>query len=793
MALKSFKHLDVTSVGQATSNLAKYKEKAKLVAGGTDLLGVLKDNIHPNYPEFLLNIKTISGLDYIIEDKDGLRIGALTKLCDIEKTNVIKKKYKVLAEAVRSVASFQIRNMGTLGGNICQEPRCWYYRNPENMFYCIRKGGKICNALTGDNRYHSIFGAARVINPPCTSNCPGQVKIASYLSKIREGELQEAAKILLDCNPIPAITGRVCPHFCEEDCNRGEFDESVSIRSIERFMGDYILKNSSKIVKPTKKNTGKKVAIIGSGPAGLTAAYYLANVGHSVTIFEQFSKAGGMMRVGIPHYRLPSEVLDFEVEKILKVGIELKPNTKIESIGPLFNQGYDAVFLALGAHRGIKMGIGGEDTEGVIDGASFLKDVSSGKKMRIGENIAVVGGGNVAIDSARTALRLGAKKVSIIYRRTRDEMPASNEEIEGALEEGIELVFLVTPVKVERNGNNLILTCVQMELGEPDASGRRRPKPVQGSEFALEFDNLITAIGQLPEIPANFGLEIEGGNTIRVNPDTLATTRERVWAGGDVATGPATVIEAIAAGKKAAASINLYLNGPEAKSVDEETTNLFGRFNSTCLSKTNRIRVSELPISKRISDSEVVLSLEMNEIEAEANRCFNCGCAAVSASDIAPALMALEAKIKTSKRTIEAEDFFTAGLMKTTVLDSDELVEEILIPASKNESKQSYLKFRIRNSIDFPIVSVASVFSVDSERINDAKIVLGAVAPVPIRIREAEKFLRGKVPCEEVAQEAGNIAVKRAIPLSKNEYKVQLIRAFIRKAVLNASSYKSQF
>ena len=788
MALRSFQHLNATSLEQAVSNLAKHKEKAALIAGGTDLLGVLKDNIHPAYPELLVNIKTVADLDYVREDGEGLKIGALTTIHDIETNRTVKEKYRVLAEAARSVASPQIRNMGTIAGNICQEPRCWYYRNPENRFHCMRKAGKICNALTGESRYHSIFGAARVVTPPCSANCRGTVDIPSYLGRIRDGELLEAAKILLDCNPIPAITGRVCPHFCEEECNRSELDEPISIRSIERFMGDYILENSTEIVRPAEINTGKTVAVVGSGPAGLTAGYYLAEAGHSVTVFEQFPKAGGLMRVGIPDYRLPPDVLDAEIAKMQRVGVDIKLNTKVESIDWLFEQGYDAVFLALGAHRGMKLGVEGEDSPGVVDGPAFLRDVSLGGKVNVRDRVAVIGGGNVAIDSARTALRLGAEQVSIIYRRTRAEMPASAEEVEGALEEGIDIVFLAAPVKISRQDGRLRLTCERMELGEPDASGRRRPVPIKGSEFSMEFSAIITAIGQAPEIPAQFNLKTGSGNTIEANPETSATSRKGVWAGGDAVTGPASVIEAIAAGRRAASSIDLYLKGvgTQAKDRDEETVKLFEKFNSAYLKKTSRVKVPELPVSKRRIDVEDVPGLGLSEIEMEANRCFNCGCLAVNASDIAPALIALAAKIKTTKRTVEAEKFFTARPMKSTILDSDELVTEIQIPAPEPGSKQSFLKFRIRNSIDFPIVSVASVFSIDSDKVKDASVVLGAVAPIPLRMREVEDFVKAKVPSEEVAEEATAIAVRAVNPVANNRFKVQITKALVRKAILAA-------
>ena len=233
------------------------------------------------------------------------------------------------------------------------------------------------------------------------------------------------------------------------------------------------------------------MAVVGSGPGGLTAAYYLAKLGHSVTVFEQFPKAGGMMRVGIPDYRLPPDILDAEIHIIEEAGVDIKLNTKIESLDDLFEQGYDAVFLAVGAHRGMKMGVEGEDSPGVVDGASFLRRVNLGEKIDLGKEVAVVGGGNVAIDSARTALRLGAQNVTILYRRTRAEMPASPEEVEAALEEKINIVYLAAPVKISQSNDRLEVICVRMELGEPDASGRRRPVPIKGSEFSAIFDSCL--------------------------------------------------------------------------------------------------------------------------------------------------------------------------------------------------------------------------------------------------------------------------------------------------------------
>jgi formate dehydrogenase beta subunit len=463
---------------------------------------------------------------------------------------------------------------------------------------------------------------------PCKYACPAGINVPLYVYLIGEGKYQEALAVIREKVPFPGVLGRVCIHPCEEACRRGVLNEPISIRFLKRFVAD---RDAGEWQQFSRKlpPTGKKVAIVGSGPAGLTTGYYLAKAGHSVTVFEQFSEAGGMMRVGIPDYRLPRGVLDGEIEVIKRAGVDIKLNIKVESVDWLLEQGYDAVFLGTGAHRGMALGVEGDDSPGVYDGASFLREVNLGVKVYVGDRVAVIGGGNVAIDSARVALRLGAKEVRILYRRTRAEMPASPEEVEAALEEGIDTVFLIGHVRISQKGGRLSLTCTCMALGEPDASGRRRPVPVKGSEFTEDYSAIIGAIGQAPEVPVEFKVKTGRGNTIQADADTLATSRPRVWAGGDAVTGPDSVIRAIAAGRKAASSIDRYLGGDgiiDEELAQERQIGMCSGITEEDFAGRFRVEMPCLPPEQVKSDfTEVELGLTEAGAVAEGRRCFQCG------------------------------------------------------------------------------------------------------------------------------------------------------------------------
>ncbi len=499
-------------------------------------------------------------------------------------------------------------------------------------------GCRFCGACVEVCPTGALMDAAAAYKPecdwqevavPCQHACPAGINVPLYVYLAGQGKYQESLAIVREKVPFPGVLGRVCFHPCEEACRRGALNEPISIKSLKRFVADRdagFWKHYSHKLPPT----GKRVAIIGSGPAGLTAGYYLAKLGHTVTVFEQYPAAGGMMRVGIPDYRLPPEVLEGEIEIIKEAGVEIRLNTKVESVDSLFEQGYEAVFLAPGAHRGQGLGVEGDTLPGIYDGASFLRDINLGEKVDVGKKVAVIGGGNVAIDSARVALRLGAGEVHVIYRRTRAEMPASPEDVEAALDEKIKINFLTGHVKVSRKDGRLVLTCNRMELGDPDASGRRRPVAIKGSEFDTEYDVIIGAIGQVPEIPAGFKVKTGRGNTIQADMTTMATSRQGVWAGGDAVTGPDFVIRAIAAGRTAASSIDKYLGG--SGNIDEQLTTERGI--GVCAGLTvadfpvqPRVKMPCLPPEQVVGDlsKEVELGLTEDGAVAEGRRCFQCG------------------------------------------------------------------------------------------------------------------------------------------------------------------------
>jgi len=470
---------------------------------------------------------------------------------------------------------------------------------------------------------------ATMFNSACQNTCPAGVDVPIYVDHIRNRRFVEAYNTIKEENPFPLVCGRVCHHPCEGKCRRAQLDEPIAIRGLKRFAADWVLQHHGDFPVPQRDAlNGKKVAIIGSGPAGLTAAYYLALKGYEVTVFEALPVAGGMMAVGIPEYRLPKEALKAEIRSIERLGVKIITNTRVGqdiTLEELRRQGYEAFFVAIGAHKSQKLGIPGEEIRGVVHGTDFLRQVALGDNVSVkGKRVAVVGAGNVAIDAARTALRLGARDVTIIYRRRREEMPALPEEIEEAEREGVKFITLANPVRVLGDGAVTGLECLRQRLGEFDRSGRRRPEPIEGSEFVVECDVVIPAISQAPdsEYLQDVRIGVNGNGTIAADARSLATDVPGIFAGGDCVTGPDTLIAAIAAGKRAAASIDKYLGGDGVVVRPKEIV----RAVSGELLEEERPRQAMpcLPRAQRDSFAEVELGFSEEAAVAEAMRCLRC-------------------------------------------------------------------------------------------------------------------------------------------------------------------------
>ncbi|MBS7604838.1 MAG: FAD-dependent oxidoreductase [Candidatus Bathyarchaeia archaeon] len=464
--------------------------------------------------------------------------------------------------------------------------------------------------------------------PPCRGACPAHVNVQAYVCLIQMGKFREAVEVIRRDLPFPAICGRVCFSPCEDACSRINIDQSVAIRSLKRLVADIEREQGRVAVKPVPKKYDEKVAIIGAGPAGLAAAYELAKLGYPVTVFERMPELGGMMRYCIPDYRLEKFVVKNEIDYILGLGVEVKTGVEFGkdiTVDSLKRDGYKAIFIAIGAQLSAKLNIPGEDLEGVIHAVDFLRSLALGKRLNIGETVAVIGGGNTAIDAARTAKRLGAKRVMILYRRSREEMPAHPWEVEMAEKDGVKFYFLVAPKRIIGEGGRVrAVECLRMRLSEPDETGRRRPIPIPFTEHQYEVDMVIPAIGQVVEISC-LPPEIIGKNgLIEADPVTLETKIPGVFAGGDAVTGPASIIEAVGAGKRAALSIHRYLRG---EAIEEE------RIEETTWVKDwslleKKERRYESPVEKpHLSFEEVRAYLERVQRAArfEAFRCLGCG------------------------------------------------------------------------------------------------------------------------------------------------------------------------
>jgi formate dehydrogenase major subunit len=480
---------------------------------------------------------------------------------------------------------------------------------------------------------------------PCRTGCPARLDIPNFIANISAGDLPKAAEIVHQDLTLPASLGRVCPRLCEQRCRQCEVEEALSIRNLHRFAADQQLgahKSNSSQTAPRNGEqpvlpppTGKKTAIVGAGPAGLAAADHLLRRGHAVVLFDAHPKPGGMLRYGIPAFRLPRQVLDAEIQAIRDLGAEFRLGRKLGRDFMLadLRRDFDAVFLAVGAQGARGLGCPGEEL--ALSALEFLEKLTDGPAPVVGSEVLVVGGGNTAMDACRCAVRLGARSVKVLYRRTRQEMPCLMEEVEAAEAEGVQIEFLVAPVRLEKKNGKLVLTCQRMELGAPDESGRARPVPVPGSDFEIAATSVIAAIGQSVEFNTKNAAELGFSKWgIAVDPRTLATNLPGVFAGGDAVTGPDLAVRAVAAGKLAAASIDQHLNGRNVVGAPESVNVMMGKLTEEELAVFLR-GIDEVPRSpmphlamekRRTTFDEVELGLSREAAVIESRRCLGCGC-----------------------------------------------------------------------------------------------------------------------------------------------------------------------
>lgn len=490
-----------------------------------------------------------------------------------------------------------------------------------------------CNAVEGK------CGAEKQDTAPCKAECPAHINVQGYVSLAAKGKFQEALALIKESSPFPSICGRVCYHPCESACNRDQIDDPVATQAIERYIADLDLQADERYMPKTKDKKEDKVAIVGSGPAGLTCAYYLAQEGYQVTIFEKAFVLGGMLTMGIPSYRLPREIVEAEIQLIRDMGVTMKAGVEIgqdKTIAQLRKEGFKAFFIAIGAQECIRLGIEVEDLEGVYPGLDFLRRVNLGEPVALGKNVAVIGGGDVAIDAVRSARRLGAENAFILYRRGLEEMPSRAEAIKDCQEEMIPINTLTQPVRfIGENGRVETIECVKTRLTEPDESGRRSPEPIPGSEFTIEVDAVITALGREADwacLTPECACTLTDWGAMNVDPLTLQSDDPDIFAGGDATRGPQTVIEAIADGRQAAISIDRYIRGLDLRLGRDMELGIITEPQIEKYDPAARFQMPRLEPQERVKNFDEISKGFREEMAVqEARRCISCGACCVQA------------------------------------------------------------------------------------------------------------------------------------------------------------------
>ncbi len=790
--MDNFEHINAKSFEAAGAAVEDNKGFSKVVmAGGTDLMTVMRTRILKQVPDKVVNLKTIPDGAYIREEGSQIAIGAITKLKDVEASKELDGSLRALNEAAHTVATPLIRNIGTIGGNICQDVRCWYYRYPEDgggILDCARKGGKECYAIRGDNRYHSIFGGMKTKTTGCSSACPVGTDIGSYMEFLRNDDMQGACDVLIGYNPLGAITGRICAHPCQDHCNRGnlaateapgEGDDCVAIHTVERCMGDYMFAHPERYYGAPKEETGKKVVLVGSGPAGLTAAYYLRKAGHDVTILDSQEKPGGMLRYAIPNYRLPLSYVD-RIEELYKgMGIKFQCGVTVgkDMEAAELEEKYDKVFYATGAWSRPVLGFDGEEfTE---FGLSFLVEVNQWMQKKERKHVLVIGGGNVAMDVAVTAKRLGAESVTLACLESREEMPSSEEEIKRALEEGIQIMNSYGVSKALYADGKVTGMELKRCVSVYDEDHRFAPAYDDSELLTIDADSVLMAAGQkvdLSFLKEEYDLAVEKGR-IKADEVTQRTSHKDVYAGGDAVSGPSTVALAIRHGREAAKDIN---NSYKIACPAYYQKKGFTTFAPECLDLKESVKDIETPVAERRIDREDSETVSQEAVFAEAKRCMNCSCYSVNASDLSPILVMNEAQIVTTKKTIAAADFFTTELDVKDMLEPGELVKEIRVNKMEGYTTH-YEKLRIRPAIDFAIISLTTAVKKDGDKVEDIRMVLGGVAPVPIRLYKVEEYLKGKAMTGDVIETAVEMALEGSFVLQKNVAKITQTKTYVRR------------